>query len=104
VNRSLGTWKARHFIGIIVEGRPTAGTVDETMLLRRPVDKSWPSRQTFFSLAAACPSVRNRGTRQGKDGARQGLSHDGPVQEGEREEGEGGSRELLKRQRRTSTQ
>ena len=70
MNRSPGTWKARHFVGIIAEGRPTAGTVDETMLPRGPADESRQSRQAFFSLAAAYPSVRNRGGLVGKDGAR----------------------------------
>jgi hypothetical protein len=31
VNKSPGTWKARHFAGVILEGRPTVGTVDEIM-------------------------------------------------------------------------
>jgi hypothetical protein len=61
VNWSPGTWKARHFVGIIVEGGPTAEAVDETMLLRGPLDKSRQSRPVFFSLSATYPSVRNRG-------------------------------------------
>jgi hypothetical protein len=34
VNKVAGTWKAGNFIGGIVKGRPTAETVDETMLPR----------------------------------------------------------------------
>jgi hypothetical protein len=40
VNKSLGTYRARHLAGVIVECRPTAGTVDEIMLLRESANKS----------------------------------------------------------------
>jgi hypothetical protein len=41
VSRSPGAWKARHFVGVIVEGRPTVVMVDETILLRGRANKSW---------------------------------------------------------------
>ena len=40
-----GTRKARHFASVIDKCRPTAETVDETMLLRRSANKSRQSRR-----------------------------------------------------------
>jgi hypothetical protein len=39
---------AGRFIGVIVRGRRTGQTVDETMLLRRRANKSRPSRCDIF--------------------------------------------------------
>jgi hypothetical protein len=49
MTKSLATcWNAGHFIGVIVRGRRTGQTVDETMLPRRRANKSQPSRCDIF--------------------------------------------------------
>jgi hypothetical protein len=45
----LGTWKARYFVGVIFECRPTAVTVDEIML-QRGISEQEPAVATrYFS-------------------------------------------------------
>jgi hypothetical protein len=36
-----GPWKARHFVGVVLECRSTAVIVDEIILPRRPANKNW---------------------------------------------------------------
>src|SRR5438105_1743316 len=72
-------WNARHFIGVIVRGRRTGQTVDETMLLRRRANKSQPSRGDIFPTgrvvssrwSSARPEAREGQYRQVRDGREQ---------------------------------
>jgi hypothetical protein len=101
VNRSPATWKARHFVGVIVEGIPTAGMVNETMLLRGPADKSRQSRRGIFltdRLISFCAE---------QSPGRERWSSPRPEARGAGEEREGkgenrGFTELLKRRRGTN--
>jgi hypothetical protein len=61
VNKSPGTSKVRHVVGVIVECRATAETVDETMLSRGPADKSRQSRSGIF---LTCPVVSSCGKNE----------------------------------------
>jgi hypothetical protein len=59
VNKSLGIWKARHFVRAIFEGRSAPGTVGEIIQPRRSANKSRQLQQGIFSLTALYPSVGN---------------------------------------------
>jgi hypothetical protein len=84
-------WNVRHLIDVIIRGRCTGQTVDETMLPRRRANKSQPSRCDIFPTGRVVSAVGTRGPGRGVSGARRRLRHEGWVQEGER--GEGNKRE-----------
>jgi hypothetical protein len=81
VNKSPGTSKVRHLTGVIIEGRPTPGTVDEIMLSRKPARRAGSHDEAFFSLPRRI-LVLGTEDMAGKCGVRRGLRRDGRAGEG----------------------
>ena len=97
-------WNARRFIGVIVKGRRTGQTVNETMLPRRRANESQPSRCDIIPTGRVVSVLWGPGAGRGVGGARCGLRHEGRgagrCERGGREQKE--ARELLKKRRGTS--
>lgn len=72
-----GTWKAENFIGAIAKGRPTAGTVDVTMLSRGASEPEPTIAMRHISHWQRRIFLLGTGALAGKGGARRGLRHDG---------------------------
>jgi hypothetical protein len=58
-------WNAGRFIGVIVKGRRTGQTVDETMLPRRRANESQPSRCDIFPTGRVVSVLWGLGAWQG---------------------------------------
>jgi hypothetical protein len=70
-------WNARRFIGVIVKGRRTGQTVNETMLPRRRANESQPSRCDIIPTGRVVSVLWGPGAGRGVGGARCGLRHEG---------------------------
>jgi hypothetical protein len=73
-------WNAGRFIGVIVKGRRTGQTVNETMLPRRRANESQPSRCDIFPTGRVVSVLWGPGVwgpSRGVGGARRGLRHEG---------------------------
>jgi hypothetical protein len=96
-------WNAGRFIGVIIRGRRTGQTVDETILSRRRANKSQPSRCDIFPTGRVVSVLWGLVAWQGsKWSLARPEARGGGVGRWERGREEKEARELLEKRRGTS--